>query len=827
MSPFSWDAPKVDVQSKPQFDAETSDNQPEQKGDETAPGPTSGYKPPAIEAAPSDGTASGSKSGDKPLAIEAAPSDGTASGSTSGDKPLAIEAAPSDAKNSGDQQMSGSHDTAKLQNAIQRGINLMVAESRLEFWGDTPRDPQSVKATCEKLKDDENIKATMIPGILDEYKKDDSTEDGVASAKSNLEESVKDIVDKTVSAIIQQFDKDWQRAVDPTSEQNQRKIRRVLKEHNHSATPWDVLGVKRSASPKEIKAARNRLALRLHPDKNTNNRSDANAALTAINQAYDILKDPEKTKMYLQFLKDQEPEEVPGEEFAPNAFDDGDDDDEDDVDSEDKMDESEESQPPPDASVKQQHETLTPHIKEFFLDLERVGAARALDQPLKLCNDAIRETNRSKSGIPPKSGIRPDAYTVDKMLLMTIRFEQQRIAKNFEVGLTSREDIARMVTNFGQYAEKVMTRPIHQWPTTWASLILDPLTTRLSELDKNLGQLVHQNACQELSAPTPLKLELVHEPGLTVKGYIILGYRPTLHWKQPSSSRFFVKVPKTGKMLMQSESEVGDRAALLYHQMENKNDITVHARREKGTMALEEIRDVCFGESNDKEKCPPTWIWLKEKDSEDNIILTYSDLCKQAGKNLTDQILDDFFVQNKIVPPWSPGAVAQKPAKQALVHARPTRNNKQLVLRQFGEVTPYKANQPASTQGLQAPNQPNAPFQMNDLLTALVGEMKEAREERKANRQQMMDIQQQMAETQKATNALVQLIMSKMENDWNPGGHLLADNDLWHECPTLLENWGSPLHCICSDDFGTTRRADTTGWATQGAKKTFLAEHMA
>lgn len=63
---------------------------------------------------------------------------------------------------------------------------------------------------------------------------------------------------------------------------------------------YEVLGVKKTASDAEIKKAYRKLAKKYHPDSNPN---DAVAAerFKEINEAYDVLSDPEKKKLYDQF----------------------------------------------------------------------------------------------------------------------------------------------------------------------------------------------------------------------------------------------------------------------------------------------------------------------------------------------------------------------------------------------------------------------------------------------------------------------------------------------------------------------------------------------
>lgn len=64
---------------------------------------------------------------------------------------------------------------------------------------------------------------------------------------------------------------------------------------------YDILGVNKNASDAEIKKAHRKLALKHHPDKNQGATSDK---FKEINQAYEVLKDAEKRKIYDQYGED-------------------------------------------------------------------------------------------------------------------------------------------------------------------------------------------------------------------------------------------------------------------------------------------------------------------------------------------------------------------------------------------------------------------------------------------------------------------------------------------------------------------------------------------
>jgi molecular chaperone DnaJ len=63
---------------------------------------------------------------------------------------------------------------------------------------------------------------------------------------------------------------------------------------------YAILGVSKSAADKDIKQAYRRLARKYHPDVNPGDKS-AEARFKEINQAYEVLSDPEKRKKYDQF----------------------------------------------------------------------------------------------------------------------------------------------------------------------------------------------------------------------------------------------------------------------------------------------------------------------------------------------------------------------------------------------------------------------------------------------------------------------------------------------------------------------------------------------
>uniref|UniRef100_A0A7S4P6X8 J domain-containing protein n=1 Tax=Guillardia theta TaxID=55529 RepID=A0A7S4P6X8_GUITH len=61
---------------------------------------------------------------------------------------------------------------------------------------------------------------------------------------------------------------------------------------------YKVLGVSRDCTADEVRKAYRKLALKLHPDKNPNNREEAERKFKLLSEAYDVLSDPNKRKMY-------------------------------------------------------------------------------------------------------------------------------------------------------------------------------------------------------------------------------------------------------------------------------------------------------------------------------------------------------------------------------------------------------------------------------------------------------------------------------------------------------------------------------------------------
>lgn len=64
---------------------------------------------------------------------------------------------------------------------------------------------------------------------------------------------------------------------------------------------YEILGVKKDATDAEIKRAYKKMILKYHPDRNPDNKEMAREKSKEINEAYDVLKDPQKKAAYDQY----------------------------------------------------------------------------------------------------------------------------------------------------------------------------------------------------------------------------------------------------------------------------------------------------------------------------------------------------------------------------------------------------------------------------------------------------------------------------------------------------------------------------------------------
>ncbi|XP_010920858.1 uncharacterized protein [Elaeis guineensis] len=83
---------------------------------------------------------------------------------------------------------------------------------------------------------------------------------------------------------------------------------------------YKTLGVNRNAKDDDLKKAYRKLAMKWHPDKNPNNKKDAEAKFKQISEAYDVLSDPQKRAIYDQYGEDGLKGQVPPPTGGASGF---------------------------------------------------------------------------------------------------------------------------------------------------------------------------------------------------------------------------------------------------------------------------------------------------------------------------------------------------------------------------------------------------------------------------------------------------------------------------------------------------------------------------
>ncbi|XP_030358092.1 dnaJ homolog subfamily B member 8 [Strigops habroptila] len=83
---------------------------------------------------------------------------------------------------------------------------------------------------------------------------------------------------------------------------------------------YKVLGLKKSASQDDVKKSYHKLALKWHPDKNPNNKEEAEKKFKAVAEAYEVLSDPQKRSLYDRSVKESRSHRAGGTTAGDNGF---------------------------------------------------------------------------------------------------------------------------------------------------------------------------------------------------------------------------------------------------------------------------------------------------------------------------------------------------------------------------------------------------------------------------------------------------------------------------------------------------------------------------
>ncbi|KAM8995103.1 dnaJ homolog subfamily B member 8 [Ara ararauna] len=83
---------------------------------------------------------------------------------------------------------------------------------------------------------------------------------------------------------------------------------------------YRVLGLKKSASQDDVKKSYHKLALKWHPDKNPNNKEEAEKKFKAVAEAYEVLSDPQKRLLYDKSGEESRPHRARGTTVGDNGF---------------------------------------------------------------------------------------------------------------------------------------------------------------------------------------------------------------------------------------------------------------------------------------------------------------------------------------------------------------------------------------------------------------------------------------------------------------------------------------------------------------------------
>ncbi|KAF4470082.1 dnaJ domain-containing [Fusarium albosuccineum] len=332
--------------------------------------------------------------------------------------------------------------------------------------------------------------------------------------------------------------------------------------------------------------------------------------------------------------------------------------------------------------IKQRHQHMRKHIRPYLSNFEESNPGAL--QGIQRNNDAIKKLNDQAS--------RPtDAYVVDEKLLFALKKAQSNVVKvRKEEGSAKAEQQFEALRD--QYLKTCDNRK-NQWPQSWwGDIIEKAVRERLDEIDKTnpdsnkpdhtMGGVEadgndDNSSIHSLTTPPSVTgddgaRQLVRpiqpiRAGYTLLGDEILGYRPLERYNSYAGEyytygmKFFVQLPGSKTFGIFSANEIGLPAALAYDRLpeNDKNDVRKYLEQVNNhTMdpgAFEEIVAAGAKESEFEmtDRFPETWVQIAmSNDDNPSKAKIINRTALRSWMRNADKLIDMFYVQNSIVPPW-------------------------------------------------------------------------------------------------------------------------------------------------------------------------------
>lgn len=192
-----------------------------------------------------------------------------------------------------------------------------------------------------------------------------------------------------------------------------------------------------------------------------------------------MLIDPQRRLIYDNFRRINPPPpttDIFNEEFAKGAFHNtSSDDDALEPDNEDSEGDIEASYPSPNKQITQLHCQITPHIEEFFRDVDSTSNTLLLSKIEQTNNQIRKVTKRNKKSVPAM-------YEVPRGKLIMLQYAQRSILMGFETQQSNIEKVQREIVGLRDYFTRTCQRGLYHWPTCWVQHLMGPLHRKLEIL---------------------------------------------------------------------------------------------------------------------------------------------------------------------------------------------------------------------------------------------------------------------------------------------------------------------------------------------------------